>query len=426
MFLAILLALGVAAPAAPPPSTPSMSAAPAAPAAVAPVEIPAPTGPYKVGTTSWRVTDPARPETFAVSAAGGTPRQVEVLAWYPAAANAQGKPAPYLRAGLAELPPPFRSLGDVLPNVRTHATLDAPPLAGRKKLPVLVFSHGFGGVPSAYTALLEDLASHGYVVLSIVHPYEATAATLADGQVVTLLDATGKPRQPFFDVLGEWAHEDDAMAKVTGQKKEADQLRLLREYLAGLHATNDTLHRWVADTRLVLDRLSNLPADATPTWLVSRLDLSRIGAFGHSMGGVTSGQFCLEDRRCRAGLNLDGIPQYGTMIDGHLPVPFLMVYSARPGRTGASDAIYGRAASPYYRVDVRDTLHLDFSDMVLWGGPLHPGKELGTLAPARAVEITRAIVRQYFDQELLGQRSPLLEGNAGKAFPEVTIRRKAS
>jgi len=135
------------------------------------------------------------------------------------------------------------------------------------------------------------------------------------------------------------------------------------------------------------------------------------------MGGVISGAFCLEDRRCRAGLNLDGIPQYGTMIDRRMPQPFLMVYSARPGRTGASDAIYRRAASRYYRCDVRDTLHVDFSDMVLWGGPLRENGALGTLPPARAVEITRMIIRQYFDQELLGKASPLLAGKT--KLPEV-------
>ena len=131
------------------------------------------------------------------------------------------------------------------------------------------------------------------------------------------------------------------------------------------------------------------------------------------MGGVTAGQFCSEDRRCRAGLNLDGIPQYGTMIDHSLGRPFLMVYSARPGRTGASDAIYRRGASPYIRVDVRDTLHLDFSDMVLWGGPLRERPILGKLAPERIVEITRAIVRGFFDQELLGRKLEAAGGKAG-------------
>ena len=67
----------------------------------------------------------------------------------------------------------------------------------------------------------------------------------------------------------------------------------------------------------------------------------------------------------------------------------------------------------------RDTLHLDFSDMVLWDGPLRQSGALGTVAPARAVEVTRMIVRQYFDQELLGRRSPLLAGKV--TLPEVTV-----
>ena len=69
------------------------------------------------------------------------------------------------------------------------------------------------------------------------------------------------------------------------------------------------------------------------------------------------------------------------MIDTSMQRPFLMVYSARPGRAGASDAIYRRAARPYYRVDVRDTRHLDFSDMAFWGGPLRERPVLGTIAP---------------------------------------------
>ena len=78
-----------------------------------------------------------------------------------------------------------------------------------------------------------------------------------------------------------------------------------------------------------------------PARFASRVDMARIGILGHSMGGVTSAQFCLEDRRCRAGLNLDGIPQYGTVVDGDLGRPFLMVYSSRVGRAGASDVDIG-------------------------------------------------------------------------------------
>jgi pimeloyl-ACP methyl ester carboxylesterase len=254
-----------------------------------------------------------------------------------------------------------------------------------------------------------------------VHPYEAAAATLEDGRVVSLLDAAGDLHQPIRNVLGEWSSEDETMAEVTRQTDDESQVRLLRKYLSGLHETDLALRRWVDDTKLLLDRLSTLPPTSPAGQLAARLDRAHMGVFGHSMGGVTAGQFCSEDPRCKAGLNLDGIPQYGTMIDRSLGRPFLMVYSARPGRTGASDAIYRRRASPYIRLDVRDTLHLDFSDMAYWGGPLRERSLLGKLAPERITAITRVIVREYFDQELLRHSSKLLAGKT--VYPEVTVRK---
>jgi predicted dienelactone hydrolase len=389
--------------------------------AAAPFQLPAPTGTFPVGTTTWRLTDRSRKETLA--AAGF--RSVEVLAWYPAAPR-RGALAPYLREGVAEVRPFAKLFGapetafDGLADVQTHAELDAAPAPEPATFPLLVFSHGYTGVPSSYTALLEELASHGYVVLSIVHPYEATAATLTDGRVVSMNGADGKFVPGVQQVFTEWGAEDKTMAAVTRASTDADRMTLLRGYLGGLRRTDEAVRRWVQDTRLVLDRLSSLPKSTVAGQLAARVDMKRMGAFGHSMGGVTAAAFCLEDKRCRAALNLDGIPQYGSLIDSSLGRPFLMVYSERPGRLGASDAIYARAARPYYRVDVKDTRHLDFSDMVFWGGPLRQRPVMGAIEPSRAVDATRAIVRQYFDQELLGQRSPMLSGTS--PFPEVAVR----
>ena len=260
--------------------------------APAPFELPTPTGRYPVGTTSWRLTDSSRQETFTGS---GEFRQVEVIAWYPAATPRRGALAPYLREGLPEVRAFATLFGveqtafDGLADVQTHAELDAAPAATPQKFPVLLFSHGYTGVPSAYTALLEELASHGYAVLSIVHPYEATGATLADGRVVTLLDDNGKLLSPISEVFEEWRREDETMAEVTRASEPAEQTRLLRGYLAGLQRTDVALRRWVDDTKLVLDRLSGVPSTTPAGRLAARLDTGRLGAFGHSMGGVTSG-----------------------------------------------------------------------------------------------------------------------------------------
>jgi predicted dienelactone hydrolase len=385
-------------------------------------ELPAPTGPAPVGTTRWVVTDASRRETFA---SGDARRQVPVVAWYPAASSSPGRLAPYFREGLVEIRSFATLLGqpatafDEWSNVRTHAALDAPPAPSPATLPLLIFSHGYTGVASAHTALLEDLASHGYVVLSVNHTYESTGATLEDGRAVSLLNDAGQMRQELRDLLGEWSTEDETMTGVTRVTGREEQRRLLRAYLDTLPRTNVALERWVADTRLVLDCLPALDGRTPAGRLAARLDAGRAGAFGHSMGGVAAAQFCADDRRCRAALNLDGIPQYGPMIDRPFGKPFMMVYSARPGRVGASDAIYRQAASRYYRADVHDTRHLDFTDMVFWA-PLRQRKALGTLDPLRAMAITRQLVREYFDQELRARPSSLLGRNARLPGVEIT------
>jgi pimeloyl-ACP methyl ester carboxylesterase len=369
-------------------------------------ELPAPTGKSPIATTRWVVTDPSRQETFATG-----PRHVEVIAWYPAAAS-DAPTAPYLRNGMEEVLSFARlaKLGDAydgLAAVRTHSVVDAQPAAGPARFPVIVFSHGYTGFPSAHTSLFEDLASHGWAVLSVVHPYEAAAAKLPDGTVVSFVNETGAMHQSILDVFNEWGPEEGTMQKVTAATDDAEKQKLLRGYLATLKNTDGVVKRWVLDTKLVLDRL---PTDGAAGRLAARLDRSRLGVAGHSMGGVMAAQFCAEDRRCKAGLNLDGIPQYGTMIDTPMPASFLMVYSGRAGRAGASDIIYRGSASNYYRVDVKDSLHLDLSDMNFWGGPLRQRGAVGAIAPARASEVTRAIVREFFGQEILGQKSGLLAG----------------
>jgi predicted dienelactone hydrolase len=389
-----------------------MTQAPApAPAASSAFELPKPTGPLAVGTTTFRLIDEAR-----VDSLGDAPekRQVEVHAWYPAVSGAAGERAPYLREGPLEartfatlLRQPETAL-DYLGKTRTHAVLDALPRAG-DRFPVLLFSLGYTAIGASYTALLEDLASHGYAVFSLIHPYESMAATLDAGRVVTMLDGQKQLRKGIRDVFDEWAKEGDTMTAVTRAANEADAERLLRGYLQTLPHTTGVVTRWVDDTVLVLDRLSRLTTGPAAR-LAGRLDLNQLGAFGHSMGGVTAADFCTRDRRCRAALNLDGIPQYGSMIDTPFGRPFLMVYSAREGRLGASDVIYRRAAKPYYRVDVADTLHNDFSDMVMWGGPLAGRPIFGKRPALESVAVTRQIVREYFDQELRGRQSPLLSG----------------
>jgi predicted dienelactone hydrolase len=64
----------------------------------------------------------------------------------------------------------------------------------------------------------------------------------------------------------------------------------------------------VADTAFVLDRLGRLNAGNPPGKFTDRLDLTQVGVFGHSLGGATAAQFCHDDPRCKAGIDIDGAP----------------------------------------------------------------------------------------------------------------------
>lgn len=115
---------------------------------------PASSGPYAVGHELFTVTDPARTET-RIGTTG--PRQLAVDVWYPA--------DPGQTAGALTVYS-FQVLG--LGFSSQVAREAAPPIAGVAR-PLVVFSHGNGGLSVQSTALCETLASHGFVVAAPNH-----------------------------------------------------------------------------------------------------------------------------------------------------------------------------------------------------------------------------------------------------------------
>ena len=74
-------------------------------------------------------------------------------------------------------------------SLRSHSIENAPPNAAGRPFPVLLFSHGFGESSLTYSAQLEDLASHGYVVFGIEHPFDAYALRLPGDRIVPFAKA---------------------------------------------------------------------------------------------------------------------------------------------------------------------------------------------------------------------------------------------
>ncbi len=245
-----------------------------------------PTGPYQVGRTAYDWVDDAREDPLAPT--GGTKRELLVWVWYPAAPGTQGTGrAQYLPADWRVALEQDRGLVGTqlfqnLAAVRVHAVAGAAVSDAQHQFPVLVFIPGYGNVVPYYTTLAEDLASHGYVVVGI-NPTYTTTIVFPDGRVTRRSPAGTIP-------------------ETSGS--------------AAINATGDRLVGvWAADARFVLDRLTQLNAEAGGPF-VGRLDLSRIGLFGHSLGGAAALEACRLDSRCKAAVDME---TWRTSASGSLP-----------------------------------------------------------------------------------------------------------
>jgi len=68
---------------------------------------------------------------------------------------------------------------------------------------------------------------------------------------------------------------------------------------------------WVADQRFAYNTLERWAVN--DPLLAGKLDVTRIGSFGHSFGGATALEVCRSDTRCRAAVNMDG-GLYGKIV----------------------------------------------------------------------------------------------------------------
>lgn len=354
----------------------SAAATRATPSAVAGLELPAPSGRQTTGTTTLHLVDRSRLDPFA-----GGRRELMVQLWYPAA-KTDVQPAPYLTPAMASaLEAAFRLPEGTFGTLPTHSAGAARIASG--KHPLLLFSHGLLTMRGYHTSLLEELASRGYVVAAIDHTYDAALVELPHGRLVEAI----------------------AAARPTPKQN------------ALLLATR------VADVRFVLDKLTRL-TNARTGLLARRLDMSRVGALGHSFGGATAAATMLADRRIDAGVNLDG-KVWGPVVSKGLSRPFmLLIGDALGGRLTPDQAQFlSHLRSARYGLRLAGARHFSFTDLALFASEL-PGLDelfdIGSIDPNRANSAVRAYVAAFFDKTLLGKRGRLLD-RPSPAHPEVHL-----
>jgi dienelactone hydrolase len=361
----------------------ALSASPAA--ADTAMHLPSPTGDRPLGVTTLHLKDSSRPDPWVPSV---NYRELMVTLFYPAT-SADGPKKQYMtpleserylaRQNIPNLPL------DALSTVRTNAVVDARPAGRRHRL--IALSPGFTNSRATLSSLAEDLASHGYVVAVIDHTYENRATTFPDGRV------TGCAACAVDDLPGFW-----------------DKL----------------VHSRAADVSFVLDELTR----RHPTWWIGKrrawnlIDRSRIAMGGHSAGGASTIHAMLADSRIRAGIDIDG-STHVPIPDPGLPRPFMFMGSMddyTPGAPGPYDDWQDdwQKMTGWKRwIMVTGTVHQSFTDLGVFAGQL--GIDIGaTIDANRALAITRAYTKAFFDLHLRGTPQPLMTAPS-PSYPEVTF-----
>jgi dienelactone hydrolase len=331
-------------------------------------------------------------------------RVLPVQLWYPALDTAASEAS--AGHGIADFEPPGarRELLEKLlaqapehcPNATMHAAIDAEPYARSAPFPLLVYSHHFDGTRFSMFTIAEALARAGMVVAA---PDHVGASLFERKDTVT-----------------------SALSQISGV----------------------FLDERVADLRRVLDEMLDPKAEAVPEGLRGRMDAARVGAIGHSLGGISVGAYSVADTRVRASAYLAIIPSpwlltllFGVPEPKQFRTPALYLSAAEDAVVETQGGMQELTANfegqplPAYWIDVADAGHFSFADdsgliadfeegCASMGQRLSNGEAFTFVDPKRAREIAAHYTTRFFAAEFLGaSRAPLAQAEPAEL---VTIK----
>ena len=371
------------------------------------ITLPAPTGPFAVGRVLYDWADDETLDTLAP--VSGTKRELLVWIWYPTAAGPSAATDDYLPAPSRTVVE--RDLGPLLGKFLTrdlskvHAhnirNSDMPPQ--QRSYPVVIMRAGASLEVWNYSTLAEDLASHGYVVVGFDAPYRTFTVVFPDGRVMRRLPE----------------NNPELCLERTGQEQD--------------RCANRLLTAWTADIAFVLDRLEQLNASDASGKFTGRLDMTRVGVFGHSFGGAAAALFCHEDSRCKAAIDVDGAP-HGSVIQAGIDRPFMFLLSDHGHESGLESlqikaniqSIYDRLpADGRLRVEIRGANHFLFSDdgaLLKSHIVLRTLRALGVVGidGRRQLAVTAYCLHSFFDAYLKGTSVSRLNISS-PLYPEIQV-----
>lgn len=352
------------------------------------------TGHYSIGVQTFYMVDENRPENFTEDIVDDF-REMMVHIWYPTKYYDTVSRVDYMDyqtfqwlKGRSPIPL-FTIPNDAYTYVNPHGYLSPPIEEKEGGYPVIIFSHGYDGVYQIYTSLIEDLVSHGFIVVSINHPYIAGITVFPNGKTIYV-------------------------SSIPSNYSEANKWRSI------------ALRSAVDDAKFVLSEIEDM--NFTHPNFIGCFDLSKVGMYGHSFGGGATAICCYEDERFKAGLTLDGFFDSNNVYGG-IKKPFLMMMAeSRITQDPYFNDIWENFTADAYAVWINGSEHYSFTDVGILLKhliPAIPPKLLGfgDIDPKRMVNITKSIVVAFFEKYLKGSPINSLEETL-LMFPEIIFKSK--
>jgi predicted dienelactone hydrolase len=378
-------------------------------------QLPAPSGPFGIGRTGYDWTDNSRPDHASTDQQAH--RELMVYVWYPTSQKDAAAKGAYLPAAKQmdaipdiqhRMEQEFESNWPLVVSgaIYSHVSDGAPVARNPKRFPVVFFSHGSGGTSFESTSMIEDLVSHGYVVVAIEHTHTAIAVAFSNGNIVP---------------------QDQGPTGLTPEQR-------FQRMMAGAAAA---ISDGAADIRFVLDKLTEVDSVDTQHFLLAgRLDLNSVAAIGHSVGGAFAARACQLDKRFKACIDLDGamvpvaaLPEYPDGKTIQQPLLFLEVYhpESRMGGSPAQIEEYFKKkeeqlqSCPAGSYDVvlksPGIYHGSFSDYPLLAAA---GNADATAIALHNLHLTQIFVRAFLDKYLKHDKQPLFEDK--EYLAEATVQ----
>lgn len=364
--------------------------------------VPNPPGKYNVTLTTGSLIDYTRNDPYALKP---TPRALMLSVFQPAKC-ASTVPVRYMPKKIAEYQGPFLEENlDVPANLSplflearlpVCSTSDHARCSQVQDAPILLFSPGYSIPRSYYNVLASAIASEGFIVITVDHPFDANMIIYPDGHAV---------------------YNNASILK---------------------NLTWDEYPR-AADASFIIDQLNNATAMAEllPQRGPRPFSTDRVAMLGHSAGGASSIIAASRDHRIRGAINWDGTifgspPPKGLSQPVQVMSQPVLFVSHQDYFDVSWTAAWPQLKGPKLAVYVKNTTHYTFSDvptLLQASGQKTEGLDnlLGTIAPAEVVRILTAYTTAWMKGVFAGKiGGSLLQGEEPGEFPAVSTMMKGN